>query len=73
MWARHRVRPAAISFHQRDVYLGRKVAFPHESFARLGVHFRLLRHVSSHFVGSGRYAVTTTAGELWPAGIPQTT
>lgn len=45
--------PATISFHQRDVHLGRKVALSHESFARLGVHFRLLRHVSSHFVGSG--------------------
>ena len=66
-------RPAALSFHELDIHFSDKIALAHESFTRLAGHVRLLCHVSSHFAVSGRYAVTTTAGDSCPAAIPQTT
>lgn len=65
--------PAAIGFHQLDIDFRHELAASHESGGRSGTHDGLLSHVSSHLAGSGLYAVTTTAGDSCPAGIPQTT
>ena len=65
--------PAAIGFHQLDIDFRRELTASHESRRRSRTHDRLLSHVSSHLAGSGLYAVTTTAGDSCPAGIPQTT
>ena len=64
---------ATTRFHQLDIDFGRELAASHKSRGRSHAHGRLLSHVSSHLAGSGLCAVTTTAGDSFPAGMRQTT
>lgn len=64
--------PAAVGFHEFDVHFSVERSFMHTSSRRSDNHVRLFSHGSSHFPGSGLYAVTTTAGDFCPEGIPQT-
>jgi hypothetical protein len=66
-------RPAALSLQEVNLDLGDEVALPNQPLARSRRHDRLFFHVSSDFSGFGRYAVITTAGDVTPAGIPQST
>ena len=56
-------RPVALIFDEAHVHLCDKITFAHELLRRTVAHVLLLFPDSSHFAGSGRYAVIRTAGD----------
>lgn len=71
--SRHRGRPAVIAIVKLDRNFGGVFAFVDQLDGCLG--HRLLRRLKSlsHKLGSGRYAVTMTAGRRSRAGMAHTT
>lgn len=66
-------RPVITTIHQFHIDFGGIVSFINHLRTNSLAHFLLPIKSSSHNSGSGRYAVTRTAGPVWPFGIPQTT
>ena len=65
-------RPSSRLLKQFDIDLRDVVPLVHELGALPSAHPRLRRSSVSHFSGSGKYAVISTAGPEWPAGSPHT-
>jgi len=65
--------PPFIRIQEFHVDLGHVAPLMHSLRTRSGVHLFLLRKSASQRLGSGRYAVTSTAGDEFPLGMPHTT
>jgi hypothetical protein len=65
--------PTFLGLDQFDVDFGNVTAFMNQFTLSLLHHFRLVIKSLLHLSGSGRYAVTSTAGAVFPFGIPHIT